>query len=355
MNPYFCVLPFFGYEYNPKKGTHCCLLPYNYDITTLRSDMLSQRRSEYCQACWKLEDQGLTSDRILKNSALDFYWDKDILNIEELAKNGDYEPIMIKLMVSNKCNSTCITCNQASSTAWGHLYKQNNLTNHIIKTKVPAETINSLNYKNLVGVNFLGGEPFVDPITDFVLEQLIKENNTNCFVSFTTNGSVNFSKKQKLLLEKFKNLNIGVSIDGVGPVFEYIRYPLQWNTLLSNLTFFKEITKNICVNPSISNTNILYFNDLINWLDIEELRFHYNTVVSPAHFKPSALPLTVKEQICNLPNSQIIKCFLGEAHTTNDDINFKQFVEQIKFQDSLKGISMKNYLPEFYELIKDYF
>ncbi len=79
MNDYFCVLPFYGYEFYPNGGgTHCCLLPKNYNIESIRKDILSGHRSDACSACWRLEDAGLLSDRKLKNSALDYYWDRDI-------------------------------------------------------------------------------------------------------------------------------------------------------------------------------------------------------------------------------------------------------------------------------------
>ena len=67
-NEYFCVLPFYGYEFTTSDSgsSHCCLLPKGYDIEEIRQDILDKKRSKWCTACWKLEDAGLSSDRLLK-------------------------------------------------------------------------------------------------------------------------------------------------------------------------------------------------------------------------------------------------------------------------------------------------
>ena len=118
MNSYFCVLPFFGYEFGNLTGPyvekHCCLLPRDYSIDEVRQSILQGERSAQCQACWDLEDAGLTSDRQLKNAALDFYLDRDIDFIEQDVRAGEYHTNIVKLTTSNTCNSTC-TCHYGSN------------------------------------------------------------------------------------------------------------------------------------------------------------------------------------------------------------------------------------------------
>ena len=57
-------------------------------------------------------------------------------------------------------------------------------------------------------------------------------------------GRIYFLSKSKKVsfFSKLKNLNICISIDGIGKQFEYIRYPLKWDTLLNNLKFFSALT-----------------------------------------------------------------------------------------------------------------
>lgn len=352
MNDYFCVLPFFGYEFQVNgPGSHCCLLPKDYNIDLLKKDILSKKRSPFCSACWKLEDAGLISDRKLKNSALDFYLDKDIKFIEQQAHDGQYSPVMIKHSTSNTCNSTCVTCNSGASSAWAPLEQKLGLTPSLSKSMNKEKIDRNLDYKNLVTLNLVGGEPLYEKLNFYILEKLIEHDNTNCFIAVTTNGSVALSETQKSIITQFKNLNFNLSIDGVGPVFEYLRYPLKWNDLLENLEFFKTITKNVSVSYTTSNLNIMYHHDIIKWFDQNNLNYHFNPVINPGHFRPGALPKAVKDFLFSKQgHTKDLNFLLGSTNTSQDDVDFKKLLEVIHLQDSVKGISIHDYLPEFCQL-----
>lgn len=351
MNDNFCVLPFFGYEYQVRGGTHCCLLPTNYNIDSVRQSILDGERSEYCSACWKLEDAGLISDRKLKNSALDFYWDRDIRYIEEDVRQGKYETIMVKNVTSNTCNSTCVTCNSGASSAWAPLENKMNLTPALTSIMTKEQIDNNLKFKDLITLNFVGGEPLYEKLNFYILEKLIENNNDTCFIQITTNGSVGLSDKNKSLLGKFKNINFNVSIDGVGKVFEYLRYPLQWDDLLENLDLFRSITKNVSVSYTTSNLNVLYHHETIQWFQQQGLNYHFNPVINPPHFRPNALPQKVKEEIFKkYGKTDDLKFFLEEEHTPQDDTDFQIMLSKIKQQDLVKGIDYKEYLPELANL-----
>jgi len=365
MNDYFCVLPFFGYEYQvDNKSKHCCLLPDDYDIDVIKNDILNGRKSSACSACWDLEDAGLISDRKIKNSTLDHYWNKDINFIEEEVRQGNYSQKLVKFSASNTCNATCVTCGAEASSAWRELLEKSAKKKIDIIPVSPYgipvyqgkkekhEIDQNLDFKNLVGLNLLGGEPLYEKINFYILEQLIKNNNANCFIQITTNGSVTLSNEFKRLLSQFKNLNFGISIDGVGPVFEYMRYPLKWNKLLDNLKFFRTISDNISAGNTTSNLNVLYHQQTIDWFENEKIPYHFNPVIFPTWFRPGALPKDVKERILDkFGHSQNMSFFLSIKHTNKDDEDFQQALQQIKYQDQIKNISIRDYLPEFCDLI----
>mgnify|MGYP003704344847 CR=1 FL=1 len=77
-----------------------------------------------------------------------------------------------------------------------------------------------------------------------------------------------------LIISNFKNLNICVSIDGTGSVFEYLRYPLKWNKLTENLKKFKAITPMVSVSAMISNLNIFFIEYLHNIIFCKESFFN---------------------------------------------------------------------------------
>ena len=96
MSSTFCVMPFYGAEFNHQGYiTPCCLLE-DQNILKIQQDMLNGVRSKACNKCWVLEDRGLISDRILKNQALDFYENMDIKEIEKACHSKNHSKKIIK-------------------------------------------------------------------------------------------------------------------------------------------------------------------------------------------------------------------------------------------------------------------
>ena len=336
MNDYFCVMPFFGAEYDATGfKTSCCIIkPNNANISKIRQQMLTGQRPAECESCWKLENSGKASDRQLKNSAFDFYADRDILSIEKDCADGKFSEQIIKIYTSNVCNSTCVTCSEKFSSAWASIKKL-----PIQLNKFSADSISDSLYQTVKMLSFVGGEPLYEKENWVILEKLIANQNTNCFISIVTNGSAMLTDAQRELLSKFKNLNITVSIDGVGPVFEYIRFPIKWDDLIINLNQFKSITNNISVSYTISNLNALYHEETIKWFNDNKLPYNHNLVCSPNYFNINVLPKSIKNQQTNIHH-------LLREHISNDEKLLDKFKEEIAYQDLLKGISIKNYLPE---------
>jgi len=332
-------MPFFGMEYRLfENSTPCCLIEKHADIQKIKENMLNGIRPIECKKCWALEDNNLISDRQLKNSAFDFYADKDIEVIEEQCRAGQYSEQIIKLYTSNLCNSACVTCGPVLSTKWQSL---ENI--QITKSSISDEKLNCIQWENVKILSFVGGEPLYEKKNLDILEHLAQIGNTDCFISLTTNGSVTLTANQQETFKKFKNLNICLSIDGVGKQFEYIRYPTKWQTLLDNIQQYKNIGAKLSVSFTVSNLNILYYEEIINWFNEQGLEYNHNLVRTPKYFNIEVLPVEIKK---NLP--------LIENRDTFDSLLFSQFVKNIKYQDKLKNIDIKNYLPELWKVIDEF-
>ena len=355
-NDYFCVLPFFGYEYYEEVGgSHCCLLPSGYNIDEIRQDMLDGKRSKWCTACWNIEDKGFQSDRLLKNAAMDFYADRDIRFIEQDVKQGKYSEVLVKISSSNLCNATCTTCNSASSSAWGALARHNG-GEKTSYTKISESRLHNIDFPNLVTLNLLAGEPLLEPITFDILEKLLESGNTECFVSITTNGSIVLSKQKLDMLKKIKKLNINVSIDGIGPVSEYLRYPLSWKEVQENIAVFRTVADTVSVSYTISNLNVLYHHKTTEWFKDQNLDYILNPVIDPSYFRPSALVDSVKQRIFDKQGTtKDLDFFLNTNNSVQDELDFHRMIAEVKLQDSWKKINIKDYLPEFYNLIAEYY
>jgi organic radical activating enzyme len=347
-NSAFCVLPFFGMEIPSQKA--CCLFSTDDAIEDIKSSMLQGQRPRACSTCWSLEDAGIKSDRMIKNETLDFYFDQDLSSLFEQCQQGKNSVVHYKIDTSNTCNSTCVTCNSTLSSLWGQLESQNGVTPYKNWSLTADQVLPDIDFAQAKSIGFRGGEPLLSRTNFEILQKLIDHGNTNCFVNFTTNGSVELTQTQKNILSHFSSVNMCFSIDGVGPVFEYLRYPLKWEVLLKNIDYCK--THNIMVSASftVSNLNLYYFTEIVNWFDSNQIRYLVNCVYSPACFSPSALPYEIKQKILARVNNPSITKFLSN-HSQQDDLNYQELLKETAKQDKWKGIRLQDYLPELYKLL----
>lgn len=347
MNNYFCILPFFSYEngYKSDRNTYCCLLPGGTDIVDVQDSIKNQQRASACAKCWKVEDQGKPSRRMLENSLLDYKLDKNIEDIQSDCVNAiaQLPALVYQITTSNLCNQACVSCNSSASTRWAAIERKMNI--------VPAKSFNldlqymNIDYKNAKRISLLGGEPLFDPMTFEILNQLKQSGNTDCFISVVTNGSIYLNQTQIKLLKSFTDLNFCISIDGVGPVFEYLRWPGNWNQLLKNIEQYKEITSNISVSYTISSLNALYYNETVEWFEKNNLQYNHNIVTYPAWLSLNSIPVNIKERLrdCSFMNYY--------CNTTGQEISSADFLDQIRLQDTAKNISIQDYMPGLLDLL----
>lgn len=346
-HPSFCILPFYGIEY--PYNTFCCLTPSGSSKESVKKEMLDGQRPSACNKCWALEDAGLKSDRILKNETLDFYYNRNIQDLYQECVDGNAEVVHYKIDTNNVCNATCATCSSISSSAWAKLEKDQGRSAYKTWQLYPADMDKKINYSTAKSIGFRGGEPFMSKTNFHILEKLAEARNYSCFISFTTNGSFELTPKQIRLIKQFPNMNFCFSIDGIGPVFEYVRYPLKFDQIEKNIEFCQAHGIIASVNYTLSNLNILYYAQTIEWFEQHNLKYMVSPVYGPLCFSPSSLPDHVKQQIKQtLPVE--LQSIIG-SHSLHHDQNFEKFKQEIAKQDSWKNIKLKHYLPELAALI----
>lgn len=344
----FCVMPFYGWEYPAK--THCCLLPNNYDINSIKTDMLSNRRNDQCSKCWTIEDADSLSDRQIKNLTLDYYSNIDIVQLYEKCLTNENKTAHYQIAASNYCNATCVTCGPQASTAWEDLLKTTKTTKKTIPL-VHKSSIDMVDYAAAQFIGFKGGESTMIRAHWDMVEQLIEHHNRKCLISFTTNGSFDLTDRQKSLLTQFENVNFNFSIDGVGPVFEYMRYPTTWSKLTDNVAWATQEKFHVSASYTISNLNIMYHDQTVDWFAKNNIRYIENPVYYPVHFAPKSLSAPIKKQILESTDSSLVHNLL-KHHSMTDDTGYANCLKQIKHQDQLKHIHMQDYLPEFWKLTR---
>jgi hypothetical protein len=90
----------------------------------------------------------------------------------------------------------------------------------------------------------------------------------------------------------------------------------------------------------------MYYQETVDWFNLQGLEHNHIMVSNPEYFAPNSLPLEIKKIINNKIN-------LIDEHSEVDDQRFIEACKEIKYQDKLKKISIKDYLPDFYNIIPE--
>lgn len=324
----FCVVPWYAKEIDLSTGTQsvCCWLSADIPRLDLQEMFLSQDRPGPCSKCWQSEDRGIESKRQMENRFLDFALDRDISKIQADAVQGRAQENLYQIFLGSICNGTCVTCGPMASSAWKSLSKQSvsikqeqaDVDRHF------QRVTHEINWTEAKRINLLGGEPLLMSRSFDVLERLLEANNTGCRVSFVTNGSVTLSPKQIDFFNKFSDLSCCVSLDGIGKTFEYIRYPLSWQAVLKNLATYRDVFSEVVVSFTVSNLNYHQRPTILDWFRVNNLLYIENYVTDPAWFNYK----------------------VDETHAL-----WHKFKQEIVRQDQLKGIRIRDYMPELADKI----
>jgi len=263
---------------------------------SLRSTMLAGKRHRACKLCWDEEDNNMESKR-LQHNRIGNPLIKNMLDKTESdgTINPDDFPINYwDLRFGNKCNIKCRTCGPTDSDQWYSDWKVLG-QGDTFKTKdgdtVTIEEIGPTQFKtpdifkwvddsklwdniktNIKQVNrfyFTGGEPTVNIKHRELLDFMIEEDVAKDIVLEYNTNMVGIPDSLYTQWSKFKEVHLGMSIDGIYEHFEYIRHPGKWNKVNKSIrkvdsdTRLKNTTASYTVTLSIMN--VVHILDMIWW------------------------------------------------------------------------------------------
>lgn len=365
----FCSLVFFGDEYRVAdrlKGLRCQHSP----VKEVQQQFLEGSRPQGCTSCWNKEAKGFESQRQMGNRTLDHLLNKDIENLRQLCVDQKNEIVYYKIETGNLCNATCVTCGSKYSSAWASLERKHGRTPFPSRRvfvddrgmQFDPKTFDNdiffdINYKTAKFINFLGGETTLEKANFEILLQLIQVGNTDCEISFTTHGNFRLTREQEDIIRQFPKMQFNFSIDGINNVYQYLRYPLSWDLCQQNIQYCKDRNIYVSIAIVLSNLNLMYYDQLINWVSSNQIPYFVNFAVNHQHettkalFAPTVLSYDVKKAILEKNPSQFIKNVL-QTHSESDEELYRFFLKDILEKDGWKGIKIQDYLPEFAKIIE---
>jgi hypothetical protein len=285
-------------------------------MINLRQDMLNGKWNPTCNLCKIREDVGQASTRQIFNHTLSQVEQKTgrSWRTNEAEINDFSNIFLLDVTTGNKCNSACLMCNSSASSLWAK--EQQDITGnswtHPNLNWFSEENIAPILDKlvNLKAVQFAGGEPTINDAVMFMLKRLIEQGRSkDITLGFVTNLT-GISDEMLEIWNQFSTKHITISIDGVGKVNEYIRYPFTWKKVTSQLEQLKKIAKehgnyHIGLSHTVTSLNLLTFGDMVKWWETQvqdegsgilKSLPHIQCVNNPSYFNPVYAPRALKDK-----------------------------------------------------------
>lgn len=320
------------------RTTHTIEQAFNSEqFQSIRNNLANGIKDRNCQKCWDLEEQGIESLRQQELRTEEF--DQDIY------VNPRLEYLFLSL--SNQCNLKCRTCSPTDSSFWIKEFEHRTGIKQIVYLE-PDDSKFFSSFKNdtlpyLKEISFVGGEPLMMKSVHRILETL----DPNVSLTFYTNGTF----YNPAMFEKFKDVNIAVSIDGVGSRFEYMRHPAKWSLLTDNLTKMGNNLK--AITCTVSAYNVWYIDEVADFTESLGVDFMAHILFDPSALSVLSLPYAIRLDIANKlslhPNEQIQK--IVEYLKTDTADNWADFANDVALGDQYRRESFKDIFPEFYQVL----
>jgi len=250
-------------------------------------------------------------------------------------------------------------CGPTSSHLIGREYKKINLISELPATERSDFSI--VDFTNLKKLYVAGGEPTAMPEFYDFLDRCIHENKTFEFLVNTNATKINsrFKKQLKLL----PHMQFIVSLEGIGDINHYVRWPSHWDTIVENMKYLVNNNHQITINTTVSIYNVTRVCDLFKWLDNEfpGVLVHAlpasseNDMLSAFMFPDAELAVSKLlpiQQLRCYNNDKLLKSLVDiliQHYQSNPSVDLEKLKLFFEFNDKLdqsRNIRLADYIPE---------
>ena len=377
---------------------------FKKSMSGLRKELLEGKSLEMCKNCYVMDQHNKPSGRLrqlLKVGVQQKYFDKSLAS-STLKQSFDYSAdnqgqtdrtiTDWQIDLGNFCNGACVYCSPHSSSKLATEFLQLGLVDSVPPSswcddpELLDKFINDLTASpNLSYLHFLGGETVITPGFKKILAALVTAGIANDLViGFTTNLTV-WSDPVIELLTQFKQVHLGMSIETLTSVNDYVRYPSNINSVIECMNRWVKLGKDnnwliqLRITPTcltVHELTTVYDYAWENNIAVESCNFLDN----PAHMNISVLPVEYRkviiEKITNWidahqttkgssiintrdPNivrehiSQDASSYLNYLMNAPDDSSkLPDLVGFLKILESNRNNSILTYLPQYEELFR---
>ena len=240
-------------------------------------------------------------------------------------RKDDY--LVVGGVLDNICNSACQSCNAGLSTKIGSLESKNyqRVDNYEVFKRLPQDRIIELD------VN--GGEPTASKNYKKVLTELPANVK---IVRMNTNGSRMINEIEQVLKRNIMVI-VTMSLDGIGNVHDYTRWPIKWDNYKKTVDAYKSLQKQYKLLQldfwtTVSCLNVRNLPDIINFAKNKGIPHDWAFLD-----QPSVLNVRYTNRFTSMAKH------ISPEEIAIDENNDHLLSEFISKQDRLRNIDIKDY------------
>lgn len=287
------------------------------------SDWLKKIKNEMSENKWPAECQRCEQSERVRGESIR----TNSLVRHKMLKPLRSDYLIVGGVLDNVCNSACQSCHAGLSTKIGSLESNNypRINNLEVFKRLPHDRILELD------VN--GGEPTASKNYKKILQELPRNVK---IVRMNTNGS-RMIREIEDVLKRNVMVIVTMSLDGVGDVHDYTRWPIKWDDYKKTVATYQNMQKTykllqLDMWTTVSCFNIKSLPDIINFAKNKGIPHDWAFLDQPS---------VLNVRYANKFTTRAKHISPGEvAIDRNNDTELDDF---IKRQDTLRGIDIKNY------------
>ena len=211
-----------------------------------------------CVRCKETEEENNTSIRL------------NAIKFDKLQTTNDY--LSVGGVLDNICNSACLTCDENHSTLIGGLSSK---SYPIVDN---SHAFWSLPLDRVVHLDISGGEPSHSKNYKHILANLPASIRS---VRLNTNCSTVLEELVELT-KRGVHVTVTVSLDGIGPVHDLVRWPIKWDKFYVNLQRYMEMPVALNTWTTVSALNVDDLPNILEFVKKHNLEHSYAYLKHPA-------------------------------------------------------------------------
>jgi molybdenum cofactor biosynthesis enzyme MoaA len=329
------------------------------NFKNIRRKMISGDVPSSCQNCFAREEETGDSPRLHFLNKYDFSLKKAEEQTLEEGILDEYTVKSVDLRLGNNCNLKCRMCNPWSSLSLGDEFRD--LYNESVPSlDWPDESddwVNLLQKQNsLEDLYLTGGEPTLIQNNLRLLKGMNQQQRDKVKVRVNTNATI-FNTKFFEEMRLFKSNDVKLSLDGVGRVNDYIRFPSKWSSILNNIKLMQRLEGlKISTHLTLSSYNLLSLRKTLEKFEEIGLPFPFiDFVRDPSELSIFSLPPIFKEKFLEQEKSSdslIVKKVgesIGKSYLPS---TYEALKKRTAAVDKYRSTYLKDYIPEVGKLLE---